>query len=76
MIVAGVAPRRGVGPRASGGRGSGRTNVLGVLLRLYVGVGGPVIAIVLFLWLKSPWWALGSMLPWFLVARVVRGRVA
>lgn len=50
-------------PRA---RVSARTvsKAVATLLRLYAGLGGPLIAVGLFFGGAGVWWALGSLLPW------------
>lgn len=55
-------------------RPSGRVlaRAVGALFRFYAGLGGPLLAVVLFLGLGDVWWALGSMVPWFLVATTIR----
>lgn len=64
---------RAVGTRA-GGRYRARTlaKAAVLLLRAYTGFGGPVLAVALFLTTGRAWWALGSLLPWFAIAKLMR----
>jgi type IV secretory pathway VirB3-like protein len=57
--------RGATAPQQTGGR------VLNALFRLYISGGGLVLTVILFLATKSLW-ALTAMIPWFLVARLMK----
>lgn len=37
---------------------------------MYVGLGGPLLAVALFLGGAGVWWALASLLPWLALAKL------